>query len=69
MFEKTSFFLVVSTSAYLVIKTSRGFNKDTAMAVDAIVLNIIQKWDGPAKYLIISKLWNWIAVYNVLEKK
>lgn len=53
MFLNTSFFLVVSTNAYRVIKTYNGFNKVVAIAVDMIVLTIIQSMEGPAKYLII----------------
>lgn len=65
----TIFFLVVSTSAYLVIITSRGLTMETASAVDIIVLRIIQIGDGPARCRIISKLWNWMAVYRVLDRK
>lgn len=49
MFVKTNFFLLVSTNAYLVIKTSRGFRSDTEIAVETIVLNIVQIRDAPPK--------------------
>ena len=69
MFVKTNFFFVVSTIAYLVINTSRGFSKVVAIAVEKRVLRRTQMIDGPAKYLMTSKLWNWMAVYKVLQMK
>jgi hypothetical protein len=49
MFLKTSFFLVVSTRAYLVISTYSGFSSVVAIDVESKAFKIIQNTDGPAK--------------------
>ena len=64
---KMSFFLVVSTSAYLVMRTYMGLRRVVAMAVEKTVLSIIHTYEDPAQYLTISKLWNWIEVQSILQ--
>lgn len=63
------FVLEVSTIAYRVISTSSGFSSVVDIAVEASVLTISQKGDGPTKYRIISKLWKVMAVSSVLLAK